>query len=159
MKIVISTVETCLSRRVIEELQNGEIQFGVVRLDRKLTMLIPINWNGILETEGWVYSCMIDEARQTVLLRAEMSDSMSTNNKTDVKDVLRRLNRNAMDGAFMVSERENAIGYYVGPIAYDPDDASLEDILSKMGSAVRRAASVIEGSALVRRVSRRADNL
>lgn len=149
MKTVISTVETCLSRRLIEELQHGEVQFGEVRLDRKLTMLVPIRWNGIPEPEGWIFSCMIDDARQTVLFRAEMSASMSTNNKSEVKDVLRRLNRNAMDGAFMVSEREDTIGYYIGPIAHETDDVSLQDILSKMSRAVRRAASVIEDSALV----------
>ena len=136
MKITISTSQQPLTNRIVGELQTAGAQVGVRKLDRKLDLLAPLDWQGFADAEGWIYSSLVDKDKRTVLLIAETTEPIPNDKIRDVGVMLSRMNSTSKFGRFVFDDREGTVAYLVGPFIYDCVGFVLQHALERMNSAI-----------------------
>ena len=119
MKITISTSQQPRTNRIVGELQTAGAQVGVRKLDRKIDLLTPIDWEGFADAEGWIYSSLVDKVKRTVLLIAETTEPIPNDKIRDVGVMLNRMNSKSDCGRFAFDDRGGTVLYLAGPFIHD----------------------------------------
>ncbi len=118
MKVILSVGEETLSDRVIDDLRDAGASFRVQEVDRKIVFLASIEADRDEWPQGWVFSVLINNKKQTVLLRAETKESIPSDKMRQIDEILSRVNRKGLDGQFMLNDVDSDIVYFVGPLPY-----------------------------------------
>jgi hypothetical protein len=118
VKVILSVGEETLSDRVIDDLRDAGASFRVQEVDRKIVFLASIEADRDEWPQGWVFSVLINNKKQTVLLRAETKESIPSDKMRQIDEILSRVNRKGLDGQFMLNDVDSDIVYFVGPLPY-----------------------------------------
>ncbi len=146
VKIIISAVQDSFTDRVFVEALECGVECTIRNLDRKNTLLDAMYWPDVLDEDGWAYAVLINEAKRTVLLRADTMVPVTQEAVAKVSTALEQLGKGNMAGEIAFNDRSHALTYIVGPIVLEHQSESLPEMLLAMGKIVREASSVLDCS-------------